>query len=58
MNISVLEYFNNVYTSDGIKIALSTHGLGNISLIAFVRTGQWCNQSSSNNLDGTFDKIS
>ena len=30
MNISVLEYFDNVYISDGVKTALSTHGLGNI----------------------------
>ena len=28
------------------------------TLIAFVRTGQWCNQSSSNIHDGTFDKNS
>ena len=25
MNISVLEYFDNVYVSNGVKIALSTH---------------------------------
>ena len=30
MNISLLEYFDNVYISYGVKIALSTHGLGNI----------------------------
>ena len=30
MNISVLEYFDNVYISDSIKTALSTNGLGNI----------------------------
>ena len=30
MNISVLEYFDNVYVSYGVKIALSTHGLGNV----------------------------
>ena len=30
MNISVLEYFDNVYISDSIKTALSTHGLENI----------------------------
>ena len=28
MNISVLEYFDNAYISDSVKIALSTHGLG------------------------------
>ena len=32
MNISVIEYFDNVYISDGIKTALSTHALGNILL--------------------------
>ena len=37
MNINVLEYFDNVYISDGVRIALSTHGLGYIQLIAFVR---------------------
>ena len=59
MNISMLEYFeyfDNVYISDGVKTALSTHGLGKIYLIAFVRRGQWCNQSSSNIHDGAFDK--
>ena len=30
MNASVLECFDNVYISDNVKIALSTHGLGNI----------------------------
>ena len=30
MNINVLEYFDNAYISDGVKIALSSHGLGNI----------------------------
>ena len=30
MNISVLEYIDNVYGSDDVKIALSTHVLGNI----------------------------
>ena len=30
MNISVLEYFDNVYISDGVKAALLTHELGNI----------------------------
>ena len=30
MNISVLEYFDNVYMSYDVKIALSTHGLENI----------------------------
>ena len=30
MNISVLEYFDNVYISYGVKTALSTHGLGNL----------------------------
>ena len=39
MNINVLEYFDNIYISDGVRIALSTHGLEYISLIAFVRTG-------------------
>ena len=29
MKISVLEYFDIIYVSAGIKIALSTHGLGN-----------------------------
>ena len=29
MNISVLKFFD-VYISDGLKIALSTHRLGNI----------------------------
>ena len=28
--IITLVYFNKVYISDGVKIALSTHGLGNI----------------------------
>ena len=31
MNITILEYFDNVYMSDGVKIALSTHGFGNIN---------------------------
>ena len=30
MNTSVLEYFDNVYIFDGVKTALSTHGLGNV----------------------------
>ena len=30
MNTSVLEYFDNVYISDGVITALSTHGLGSI----------------------------
>ena len=30
MNISVLEYFDNFYISDGVKTTFSTHGLGNI----------------------------
>ena len=30
MNTSVLEYFDSVYMSDDVKIALSAHGLGNI----------------------------
>ena len=30
MNISVIEYLDNVYIYDSIKTALSTHGLGNI----------------------------
>ena len=46
MNTSVIECFDNVYISDSVKIALSAHGLGNILLIAYVRTGQRCNQSS------------
>ena len=27
---SVLEYFDNIYVSYGVKTALSTHGLGKI----------------------------
>ena len=30
MNTSVLEWFGNVHISDGVKTALSTHGLRNI----------------------------
>ena len=30
MNTSVLECFDNVYISDGVKTAISTHGFGNI----------------------------
>ena len=30
MNTSVLEYFDNVYIFDSVKIPFSTHGLGNI----------------------------
>ena len=56
MDISVFEYFDNGYIPDGIKVALSTHGFQNIWLI--VRTGQRCNQSSSNIRNGTFDKNS
>ena len=56
MNISIFESTDNVYISYGVEIAFSTHGLGNIWLIAFVRTGQQCNQSSSNIHDGSFDK--
>ena len=56
MNISALNCFDNVYISDGVKTALSTHGLGKILLIAWVRTGQRCKQSSSNIHDRTFDK--
>ena len=33
MNITILEYFDNVYMSDGVKIALSTHGFRNINSI-------------------------
>ena len=29
MNTSVVECLDNVYISDGVKTALSTHGLGN-----------------------------
>ena len=58
MNTSVLEWFDNVYIFDGVKTALSTHGLGNIYLIVCVRTGQSCNQSSWNIHDSTFDKNS
>ena len=29
MNTNVLECFDNVYVSVGVKTALSTHGLGN-----------------------------
>ena len=58
MSTSVLECFDNFYISDGIETDLSTHGLGNICLTACFRTGQRCNQSSSNIHDGTFDKNS
>ena len=58
MNTGVLECFDNVYVSVGIKNSLSTRGLGNISFTVCVRTGQMCNQSSSNIHDGTFDKNS
>ena len=58
INTSVLECFDNVYISDGVKTTLSIHGLENIELIACARTGQRCNQSSSNIHDGTFDKNS
>ena len=54
MDNSVLEYFVNVYIPDDVKIALSTHGFGKVWSI--VRTGQRCNQSSSNIHNGTFDK--
>ena len=40
MKISVFQYFDIAYISAGIRNALSTHGLGNTSLIIFVRTGQ------------------
>ena len=43
MDISILENFDNVYMSDGVKIALSWIGK---QLIAFFRTDQRCNQSS------------
>ena len=43
MGISILENFDNVYMSDGVKIALSWIGK---QLIAFFRTDQRCNQSS------------
>ena len=58
MNISALKCFDNVYISDGGKTDLSTHGLGKILLIAWVRTDQRCKQSSSNIHDRTFDKNS
>ena len=32
--------FDKVYISDGVKTSFSTHGLGNIELIACVKTGQ------------------
>ena len=35
-----MQYFDKVYISDGVKTALSTHGLGKIKLIASVRTGR------------------
>ena len=56
LNTTVLECFDNVYISDGVKTALSTHGLGNIELIVCIRTGQKYNESSSITHDGTFDK--
>ena len=40
MNASYLSYSDKVYITDGVKTVLSTHGLGNIQLIACVRTGQ------------------
>ena len=52
ISTSVVECFDNVYISDSAKTALSTRRLGKI------RTGQSCNQSSSNIHDGTFDKNS
>ena len=58
MNISVREYFHNVYISDGVEIDLSSHGLGNIYLFSCVIAGQRCNQSSSNIHDSTFDTSS
>ena len=47
INTSVLEYFDNVYISDGVKTAFSTDGL-QIWWIASVRTVKRCYQSSSN----------
>ena len=58
MNISAIEYFDNVYIFDDVKTTLSSHGLGNISLIACIRTSQRCNQDPSNIHDGTFGKNS
>ena len=55
VNTSVLVIF---WLYDGVKIILSTLGLGNILSIAFVRTGQQCNQSPSNIHDGCFDENS
>ena len=58
MNISVFESIDNVCISYDVEIAFSIHGLRNIWLITFVRTGQWCNQSFLNIHDGSFDKYS
>ena len=51
-----MQYFDNVYISDGVKTALSTHELENILLIACVRPGQIFNQRPSNIHDGTSEK--
>ena len=56
--ISIDECFDNAYISDSVKTALSTHGSRNTWSIICVRTGQSCNQNSSNIHDGTLDKNS
>ena len=40
MEPTYMQYFDKVYMSDGVKTALSTHGLGKIKLIVSVRTGR------------------
>ena len=46
-----------MFISDGVKIVLLRHGLGNTQLIACVKTDPRCDQSSSNIHGCTFSNI-